>query len=76
MSSDELQLIKKRIEEVHCLVEDLENDLRKDPEDFDISLTLSSLRRHLKDIERQRTEIEAERGLESGQQKARTGRAL
>ena len=76
MSSDELHLLQKRIEEVHKLLADLENDLLHDPEDFDISLTLSSLRRHLKDIERQRTEIEAERDMESGQQKARTGRAL
>lgn len=63
MSSDELDRLNKRIEQVHALLE--ERELK--PQDFATAMTVMSLRCHLQDLEQQRADLEAElAGFPSG----------
>ncbi len=58
MSNDELQRLKQRIEQVRGFIVGLEQELRVDPADFDAKMTLISMRDHLREIQRQRADLE------------------
>ncbi|MFC0134515.1 hypothetical protein CR105_23295 [Massilia eurypsychrophila] len=65
MSANELQLLKLRAQEVRTLMIEREEHIRRNPLDFAARLTLSSMRSHLDDLNRQTILLEAEeaRGL-------------
>lgn len=65
MSADELQLLKLRAQDVRALIAEREQALHAEPNNFGARLTLTSLRSHLEDLNRQAILLEAEeaRGL-------------
>lgn len=60
MSANELQNVKLRAQEVGGMIAERERSLNAAPDDFGSKLTLSSLRAHLDDLNRQAILLEAE----------------
>jgi hypothetical protein len=60
MNADELQNIKQRAKEVSGMISERERRLDEKPNDLGIKLTLSSLRAHLNDLDRQALLMQAE----------------
>lgn len=62
MSANELQNLSLRIHEVGKMIAELELSLEANPHDLGMRLTLSSLRAHLDDLNRQAILLQAEDG--------------
>lgn len=60
MSANELQKVRRRADEVGKMIAERERSLQTDPHDFGSRLTLSSLRAHLDDLNRQAISLQAE----------------